>query len=87
MGPILPQINVFGRQLGVSAAVMGMVTAVLPLLWAAVKPMVGFVVDYWPVRHFIFSIYIEPISKNCIVSVTESNNYDVINESYFDVAL
>ncbi|XP_047518972.1 uncharacterized protein LOC125058873 [Pieris napi] len=59
LGPILPQINVFGRQLGVSADVMGMVTAVLPLLWAAAKPMVGYVVDYWPNhRKLVFMLLI-----------------------------
>ncbi|XP_050559509.1 major facilitator superfamily domain-containing protein 6 [Spodoptera frugiperda] len=50
LGPILPQINVFGRQLGVSPSVMGMVTAVLPLLWAAAKPLFGYIVDFWPAR-------------------------------------
>ncbi|KAJ2948798.1 hypothetical protein O0L34_g8056 [Tuta absoluta] len=48
LGPILPQLNVYGRQLGVSAEVMGYVTAGLPLLWAAAKPAFGYVVDYWP---------------------------------------
>lgn len=47
LGPILPQINVFGRQLGVSPGVMGMVTGVLPLLWAAAKPSFGYIVDYF----------------------------------------
>ncbi|KAM3956874.1 major facilitator superfamily domain-containing protein 6-like [Aphomia sociella] len=50
LGPLLPQMNVFGRQLGVSPGVMGLVTAVLPLLWAAAKPLFGYVVDFWPAR-------------------------------------
>ncbi|XP_048003523.1 major facilitator superfamily domain-containing protein 6 [Leguminivora glycinivorella] len=50
LGPLLPQMNVFGRQLGVSPGAMGLVTSVLPLLWAAAKPLFGYVVDYWP-RH------------------------------------
>ncbi|XP_045781469.1 major facilitator superfamily domain-containing protein 6 [Maniola jurtina] len=55
LGPLLPQINVFGKQLGVSPAVMGLVTAVLPLLWAAAKPLFGYIVDYWPSRRkFVF---------------------------------
>nr|XP_049704087.1 major facilitator superfamily domain-containing protein 6 isoform X2 [Helicoverpa armigera]XP_049704088.1 major facilitator superfamily domain-containing protein 6 isoform X3 [Helicoverpa armigera] len=59
LGPILPQINVFGRQLGVSPGVMGMVTAVLPLLWAAAKPLFGYVVDFWPAhRKLVFMLLI-----------------------------
>ncbi|CAH0756951.1 unnamed protein product [Diatraea saccharalis] len=59
LGPVLPQLNVFGRQLGVSPAVMGMVTAVLPLLWATAKPLFGYVVDYWPThRKLIFMLLI-----------------------------
>ncbi|KAH9629370.1 hypothetical protein HF086_008156 [Spodoptera exigua] len=59
LGPILPQINVFGRQLGVSPSVMGMVTAVLPLLWAAAKPLFGYIVDFWPAhRKLVFMLLI-----------------------------
>ncbi|CAH0403935.1 unnamed protein product [Chilo suppressalis] len=59
LGPLLPQMNVFGRQLGISPAVMGMVTAVLPLLWAAAKPLFGYVVDYWPThRKLVFMLLI-----------------------------
>ncbi|XP_052745967.1 major facilitator superfamily domain-containing protein 6 [Bicyclus anynana] len=59
LGPLLPQINVFGKQLGVSPAVMGLVTAVLPLLWAAAKPLFGYIVDYWPSRRkFVFMMLI-----------------------------
>uniref|UniRef100_A0A1E1VXZ2 Major facilitator superfamily (MFS) profile domain-containing protein n=1 Tax=Pectinophora gossypiella TaxID=13191 RepID=A0A1E1VXZ2_PECGO len=59
LGPILPQLNVFGRQLGVSPEAMGLVTAVLPLLWAAAKPTFGYVVDYWPThRKLVFMLLI-----------------------------
>lgn len=63
LGPILPQINVFGRQLGVSPGVMGMVTAVLPLLWAAAKPLFGYIVDFWPThRKLVFMVLISIMS-------------------------
>ncbi|XP_038221064.1 major facilitator superfamily domain-containing protein 6 [Zerene cesonia] len=63
LGPLLPQMNVFGRQLGVSPGVMGMVTAVLPLLWAAAKPLFGYVVDYWPNhRKLVFMLLIVVMS-------------------------
>ncbi|XP_037877258.1 major facilitator superfamily domain-containing protein 6 isoform X2 [Bombyx mori] len=59
LGPLLPQMNVFGRQLGVTPAAMGIVTAILPLLWATAKPLFGYVVDYWPAhRKLVFMLLI-----------------------------
>ncbi|XP_061726146.1 major facilitator superfamily domain-containing protein 6 isoform X2 [Cydia pomonella] len=59
LGPLLPQMNVFGRQLGVSPGAMGLVTSVLPLLWAAAKPVFGYVVDFWPNhRKLVFMLLI-----------------------------
>lgn len=49
MGPILPQINVFGKQLGISPDVMGFVTSVLPILYVLAKPIVGYLIDSFPV--------------------------------------
>lgn len=49
MGPILPQINVYGRQLGISPDVMGLITSVLPLMYILAKPAVGFLADYFSV--------------------------------------
>lgn len=49
MGPILPQISVFGKQLGVSPDVMGFVTSVLPIMYVLAKPIVGYLIDYFPV--------------------------------------
>lgn len=55
LGPMLPQMNVFGRQLGISPAVMGFVTSVLPILFMIAKPVVGFLADYFKnLRKFIF---------------------------------
>lgn len=55
MGPILPQINVFGKQLGISSVVMGSITGVLPLLFLVSKPIFGFIVDYFSkLRKVIF---------------------------------
>ncbi|XP_044737446.1 major facilitator superfamily domain-containing protein 6 [Chrysoperla carnea] len=47
MGPILPQINVYGKQLGISSVVMGSITAVLPLLFLVSKPAFGYIIDYF----------------------------------------
>lgn len=47
MGPILPFLPVYGKQLGVSAVVMGSITAVLPILFLIAKPSFGFLVDHF----------------------------------------
>nr|CAD7430208.1 unnamed protein product [Timema monikensis] len=47
MGPILPFLQVFGKQLGVSEIVMGSITGVLPFLFLVAKPVFGYVVDYF----------------------------------------
>lgn len=49
MGPILPQINVFGKQLGISPDVMGFITSILPILYVVAKPGVGYLIDSFPV--------------------------------------
>ncbi|XP_015434895.1 PREDICTED: major facilitator superfamily domain-containing protein 6 [Dufourea novaeangliae] len=47
MGPILPFFPVYGKQLGISAIVMGSITAILPILFLIAKPAFGFLVDYF----------------------------------------
>jgi len=47
VGPILPFLNVFGKQLGVSEVVMGSITAVLPIMFLVAKPLFGLIVDYF----------------------------------------
>ncbi|KAG6439090.1 hypothetical protein O3G_MSEX000477, partial [Manduca sexta] len=38
---------------------MGLVTAVLPLMWATAKPLFGYAVDYWPAhRKLVFMMLI-----------------------------
>ncbi|XP_030387942.1 major facilitator superfamily domain-containing protein 6 [Scaptodrosophila lebanonensis] len=55
MGPILPQLSVLGKQIGIPPDVMGYITAVLPILYVLAKPMIGFVADYFSsMRKYIF---------------------------------
>ncbi|XP_069964549.1 major facilitator superfamily domain-containing protein 6 [Bactrocera oleae] len=59
MGPILPQLSVYGKQLGVSADVMGYITSVLPIIYVIAKPIVGYIADYFShFRKFIFFLLI-----------------------------
>lgn len=55
LGPILPQMVVFGRQLGVSPTVMGFFLSMLPFLYFFAKPLVGMLADYFSkARKLIF---------------------------------
>ncbi|XP_043266069.1 major facilitator superfamily domain-containing protein 6 isoform X2 [Colletes gigas] len=47
MGPILPFLQVYGKQLGISVLVMGSITAILPILFLIAKPAFGFLIDYF----------------------------------------
>lgn len=49
MGPILPQTNVIGKELGISPDVMGFITSFLPILYILAKPAVGYLIDSFPV--------------------------------------
>ncbi|XP_026687061.1 uncharacterized protein LOC103519966 [Diaphorina citri] len=45
LGPILPFLNVIGKQLQISEMVMGLINAVLPLLVLVAKPSFGLLID------------------------------------------
>ncbi|XP_044763782.1 uncharacterized protein LOC123320508 [Coccinella septempunctata] len=45
LGPVLPQLQVFGKNLGISSVIMGTVTGVLPFVYLVAKPLFGMVVD------------------------------------------
>lgn len=49
MGPILPQLPVLGKELGIGADVMGYITAILPVMYVIAKPAFGFLADYFTV--------------------------------------
>ncbi len=49
IGPILPQLPVIGKELGISADIMGLITSVLPILYILAKPAVGYLMDYFTV--------------------------------------
>lgn len=57
MGPILPQINVFGKELGISPDVMGFITSLLPILYVLAKPAVGYLIDAFPVSYLSSNLH------------------------------
>ncbi|KAF5276052.1 hypothetical protein FQA39_LY00848 [Lamprigera yunnana] len=56
MGPILPQLSVYGKELGISSVVMGTVTGTLPILFLLAKPVFGLLVDVF--RHYRKAIFL-----------------------------
>ncbi|KAJ8921768.1 hypothetical protein NQ315_008393 [Exocentrus adspersus] len=65
MGPILPQLQVYGKELGISSVVMGSVTGVLPIVFLLAKPAFGMLVDvYRNYRKTIFMMLI------CIMTIS-----------------
>ncbi|XP_057663490.1 uncharacterized protein LOC130898309 isoform X1 [Diorhabda carinulata] len=45
MGPVLPQLPVLGKELGVSSMVIGTITGILPIIFLIAKPVFGLIVD------------------------------------------
>ncbi|XP_039282566.1 major facilitator superfamily domain-containing protein 6-like [Nilaparvata lugens] len=45
MGPVLPFLPVFGKQLGISEVVMGIITSILPIMFLLAKPVFGYAFD------------------------------------------
>ncbi|KAG5680181.1 hypothetical protein PVAND_009706 [Polypedilum vanderplanki] len=101
LGPILPQMVVFGRQLGVSPTVMGFFLSMLPFLYFFAKPLVGMLADYFTkARKLIFLslvaimtlsyagyIFLPQQTINNSFNVTDVPSCDFLNEKYNDRCL
>lgn len=69
MGPILPFLPVYGKQLGVSPIVMGSVTAVLPILFLIAKPVFGFLVDHFYTWRKSIFVALLTITSGCYICI------------------
>ncbi|XP_011164629.1 major facilitator superfamily domain-containing protein 6 [Solenopsis invicta] len=67
MGPILPFLPVYGKQLGVSPLIMGSITAILPILFLIAKPAFGFVVDYFRTWRKLIFIVLLAVTSSCYI--------------------
>ncbi|KYN05808.1 PREDICTED: major facilitator superfamily domain-containing protein 6 [Cyphomyrmex costatus] len=67
MGPILPFLPVYGKQLGISPLVMGSITAILPILFLIAKPAFGFIVDYFYTRRKLIFIALLATTSSCYI--------------------
>ncbi|KAJ8961417.1 hypothetical protein NQ318_014663 [Aromia moschata] len=70
MGPILPQLQVYGKELGISSVVMGSVTGVLPIVFLIAKPAFGILVDV--LRDYRKAIFM-------LLIVTMTTSYALLN--------
>lgn len=50
MGPIFPQINVFGKKLGISPDIIGLIACALRFV-LPIKSLIGYFIDYFPVNN------------------------------------
>lgn len=67
MGPILPFLPVYGKQLGISPLIMGSITAILPILFLIAKPAFGFVVDYFRAWRKLIFITLLAVTSGCYI--------------------
>ncbi|XP_037951798.1 major facilitator superfamily domain-containing protein 6-A-like [Teleopsis dalmanni] len=90
MGPILPQLSVLGKEIGISPEIMGVITSILPIMYIIAKPLFGFVADYFmKLRKVIFllliltmtlsygAFYFIPNQQNHIINVNSSTELTV----------
>ncbi|XP_044749290.1 major facilitator superfamily domain-containing protein 6-like isoform X2 [Coccinella septempunctata] len=87
LGPILPQLQVFGKELGISSVVMGMVTGILPFIYLLAKPLFGIIVDvHRNCRKTIFMglILIMAVCYGCIIFIP-LRTYNIYNVNIEDV--
>ncbi|KAJ3666481.1 hypothetical protein Zmor_001922 [Zophobas morio] len=65
LGPILPQLPLLGKDIGISAIVMGTVTGILPFTFLLTKPFFGLLIDVyrqWRKPIFLFLIFVMTLS-------------------------
>lgn len=67
MGPILPFLPVYGKQLGVSPLIMGSITGILPFLFLIAKPAFGFLVDYFRTQRKLIFIILLAVTSGCYI--------------------
>ncbi|EFN78175.1 major facilitator superfamily domain-containing protein 6 [Harpegnathos saltator] len=67
MGPILPFLSVYGKQLGISPLVMGSITAGLPIFFLIAKSVFGFVVDYFRSQRKLIFMLLLAATSGCYI--------------------
>ncbi|XP_071581474.1 major facilitator superfamily domain-containing protein 6-like [Temnothorax nylanderi] len=67
IGAIFPFLPVYGKQLGVSPLVMATITITCPILYIIVKPIVGFLLDYFYTKKKLIFMIILVISSGSYI--------------------
>ncbi|XP_018318493.1 major facilitator superfamily domain-containing protein 6 isoform X2 [Agrilus planipennis] len=80
MGPILPQLPVYGKELGISSVVMGTVSGILPILFLLAKPVFGIIVDVFRShRKSIFMVLIAAMSTSFAFLYALPNKFGILD--------
>lgn len=83
LGPILPQLTVIGKELGISSVVMGSITGLLPIAYLFIKPVLGVIVDiYREYRKFIFLLLII-LMTTCYTVMTVLPVYNSVKLGFY----
>ncbi|KAJ8684289.1 hypothetical protein QAD02_020081 [Eretmocerus hayati] len=67
MGPILPFLPVYGKQLGVSPLVMGSVSSLLPIVYLIAKPCFGLIMDRFSSKRKPIFVGLLAATSGCFV--------------------
>ncbi|XP_011871576.1 PREDICTED: major facilitator superfamily domain-containing protein 6-like [Vollenhovia emeryi] len=69
VGPILPFLSVYGKQIGISPLIIGSIAAILPILYLTAKPIFGFIMDYFEAWRKIIYLSLYIIAHTCFIMI------------------
>ncbi|XP_012054683.1 PREDICTED: uncharacterized protein LOC105617737 [Atta cephalotes] len=67
--PVFPFLSVFGKQLGISPLIIGSINAILPILILIVKPIFGFIMDYFQTWRKVIFLMLLAIGNICYITI------------------
>ncbi|KYN39671.1 Major facilitator superfamily domain-containing protein 6, partial [Trachymyrmex septentrionalis] len=67
--PVFPFLSVFGKQLGISSLIIGSINAILPILILIVKPIFGFIMDYFQTWRKVIFLILLAITNICYITI------------------
>ncbi|KYN39670.1 Major facilitator superfamily domain-containing protein 6, partial [Trachymyrmex septentrionalis] len=67
--PIYPFLTVYGKQLGISPLIIGSINAIFFILLLVVKPIFGFIMDYYKTWRKVIFLTLLAIANICCITV------------------
>ncbi|KAF6199820.1 hypothetical protein GE061_006118 [Apolygus lucorum] len=82
MGPILPYLPVYAKDLGMSEVAMGSVHAVLPVVCLLAKPFFGFILDFFSNQRKLIFVAIIGVTVISFASITFIPSYHPATQDF-----